>query len=129
MSAERRTPPRAAKSFNKVAVRAAGHRLVPVWAVVEHRGRRSGTPYRTPVAVIPAPDAFYVGLPWGRGTDWVRNLRAAGGGTVVWKGRRYAVGDPTFVEKAEVLDAAGALQRRVLARTGLSEFLRLSRTP
>lgn len=52
---------------------------MPVWAVVQHRGRKSGKEYSTPVAVLTTPDAFSIGLPWGKGTDWVRNLRAAGG--------------------------------------------------
>jgi len=127
MSTESRRPPQATQYFNKVAVRLAGRRFVPMWARVDHTGRRSGRTYRTPVAVIPAPGVFYIGLPWGRGTDWVRNLRAAGGGTVVWKGTTYAVSDPTFVDKDEALAAARPLQRRMMARWPLADYLRLRR--
>ena len=125
----RRTPPRAAATFNRLAIHLAGTRWLPVWAVVRHIGRRSGRSYDTPVAVIPGDGVFYIGLPWGRDTDWVRNLRAAGGGTVVWKGREYAVSDPTFVDKAEVLTVAGTPRRQVLARWSLRDFLRLRRVP
>ena len=69
--------PASAKKFNKFAVHLAGHRLFPLWAVLRHRGRKSGTEYSIPVAVMPTDDAFLIGLPWGRGTDWARNTVAA----------------------------------------------------
>ena len=69
--------PAAAKYFNKVAIRLAGHRLFPVWAVLRHRGRKSGRQYAIPVAVIPTETTFIIALPWGPETDWLRNVRAA----------------------------------------------------
>ena len=44
--------PEATKQFNKVALRLAGHRLLPLWAVLRHRGRKSCKEYAVPVAVI-----------------------------------------------------------------------------
>lgn len=127
MSTERRRPPRATQYFNKLAVHLAGRRVAPMWALVEHTGRTSGRTYRTPVAVIAAPGVFYVGLPWGRSSDWVRNLRAAGGGTVRWRGTPYTVSDPTFVDRDEVLAAARTPQRQMMSRWPLEDFLRLRR--
>ena len=71
-------PPAAAKQCNKVALLLAGRRFVPLWAALHHRGRRSGKAYVVPVAVTPTDTTFLIALPWGRGTDWVRNVRAAG---------------------------------------------------
>ena len=93
-------PPAGAKQFNKVAVRLAGHRILPVWAVLRHTGRSSGKSYATPVAVLPTETTFVIGLPWGRGTDWVRNVRAAGGCTIRWKGHDFTCTDPTFVDQS-----------------------------
>ena len=119
-------PPAAARRFNQLAVKVAGSRFFPLWAAVEHRGRRSGRTYTTPVAIAASTaDAIYIGLPWGPSTDWVRNLRAAGGGTVRWKGVAYAVTDPAVVTSAEPLAVAKTLQRLVLPRMGLEHFLRL----
>lgn len=50
-------PPRAAqRAFEPVAKALAGRRWFPLWAVMHHRGRRSGTAYATPVAVVPTTD-------------------------------------------------------------------------
>ena len=126
MESRGRRPPAAAKRFNRVAVKAAGWRFFPVWATVEHRGRKSGQTYATPVAIAAStPESLYIGLPWGPGTDWVRNLRVAGGGKLRWKGASYDVTEPTVVGPEEALTAAKALQRRVLSRWKLNQFLRL----
>ena len=42
------------RATQPIAVALAGHRWLPLWAVIHHRGRRSGTEYATPIAVIPA---------------------------------------------------------------------------
>ena len=129
MTNDRKRPGQATRTFNRFARRVAGTRAMPVWALVHHVGRTSGKAYATPVAVVPSPDAFYVALPWGRDTDWVRNLLAAGGGTMAWKGTTYDVSEPTFVEKAEVLSAADSFRRQMLKRWSLSDFLRVRRRP
>src|SRR4051794_11848745 len=79
MSTEKPRPPRVARRFNKAAVKIAGRRFLPVWALVKHRGRTSGKLYETPIAILGStPESVYIALPWGGGTDWVRNLQAAG---------------------------------------------------
>jgi deazaflavin-dependent oxidoreductase (nitroreductase family) len=118
------------KTFNAVAVRLAGHRIFPLWAVLRHTGRTSGKDYATPVAVIPTPTTFLIALPWGRGTDWVRNVRRAGGCTIRWKGRDFTCTDPTFVEKDVALAAARGFVRRGIERSEVpGGFLQLTRTP
>ena len=99
--------PAAAKQLNKVVVRLAGRRFLPLWAVLRHRGRKSGKQYAIPVAVIPTETTFIIALPWGRGTDWVRNVRAAERCTIRWKGADYECTDPMFVDK----DVAAAAAR------------------
>jgi len=109
-------PPAAAKPLNKVVVRLAGRRFLPLWAVLRHRGRKSGKQYAIPVAVIPTETTFIIALPWGRGTDWVRNVRAAGRSTIRWKGADYECTDPTFVDKDVAAAAARGVTRRALQR-------------
>jgi deazaflavin-dependent oxidoreductase (nitroreductase family) len=75
--------------------------------VLEVRGRTSGEPRRTPVNLLTHDAARYLVAPRGE-TQWVRNLRAAGGsGTLILGRRREAftateLGD---VDKREVLRA------------------------
>lgn len=58
-----------------------------VWGsrVLEVRGRSTGRPRRTPVNLLTHEGARYLVAPRGV-TQWVRNLRAAGSGTL-WLGR------------------------------------------
>ncbi len=97
--------PAGTKSFNKIALPLAGHRFFPLWVVLKHRGRRTGKEYSVPLAVIPTATSFIIAMPWGRETDWVRNVRAAGACTVRWKGVDYVCTDPTFVDKGVALAA------------------------
>ncbi len=50
------------------------------------RGRKSGLPRTTPLAIIEASGRRWIWSPWGD-VQWVRNLRAAGHATVTVRGR------------------------------------------
>ncbi|MBV9597097.1 MAG: hypothetical protein JOZ87_09540 [Chloroflexi bacterium] len=84
----------ATRLFNKPVLRLAGTRWMPLYGVLEHRGRRSGTLFRTPVVVRPTPDGFVVPMPWGETTDWyptcARRAAAAFAGRIAttWSGSR-----------------------------------------
>jgi deazaflavin-dependent oxidoreductase (nitroreductase family) len=73
--------------FNPIVKRllAAG---VPmsVNALVTVRGRKSGLPRTTPLAIIKVAGRRWLWSPWGD-VDWVRNLRAAGGATITVRGQ------------------------------------------
>ena len=126
MSTEQRRPPRFARGFNKAAAKIAGRRFLPLWALVRHRGRKSGKSYETPIAIVGSTsENVYIALPWGEGTDWVRNLRAADGGELTWKGQEFAVAEPQFVDKAEALAAAPGIRRRLSERWMPPNCLRL----
>jgi deazaflavin-dependent oxidoreductase (nitroreductase family) len=62
------------------------------------RGRKSGLPRTTPLAIIKVAGRRYVWAPWGE-VHWVRNLRAAGRATITVRGRKEDVSatelDPT----------------------------------
>ena len=108
-------------------VRLARSGRIPLWAVVRHRGRRSGRVYATPIAIRPMGDGFVLPLPWGEGTDWCRNLRAAGGGVVVWQGAEYEVTRPEIIDVADALPAFNAVLRPIVRATGIKKFLRVRR--
>lgn len=96
----------------------AGRRFFPLWAVVHHRGRRSGRAFATPVAIRTTVDGFTIPLPWGSETQWLRNVLAAGGCTIRWRGSDHLATDPSLIGAAEAADAFSPIQRAIL-RAGL----------
>jgi deazaflavin-dependent oxidoreductase (nitroreductase family) len=122
----RRAPGRGAKVINPLILRLAGTKLVPLYGVITHQGRRSGKTFRTPVVVRPAEDGFVVPMPWGERTDWYRNVRAAGGCTIRWKGRDYAMVQPEVITDPEAARAYfGGFARAMMRRFGINACLRL----
>lgn len=87
--------------FNRIV--AGATRLgISVWGsrVLEVRGRRTGTPHRTPINVLSLGDSRCLVAPRGH-TQWVRNLRAAGGEGSLLLGRRREPFTATEVPDAE----------------------------
>jgi deazaflavin-dependent oxidoreductase (nitroreductase family) len=115
------------KLFNKPVLLLAGTRWLPLYGVLEHRGRRSGTLFHTPVVVRPTPDGFVVPMPWGETTDWYRNVRAAGGCRLRWKDRDYVLAEPKVMDTEAAGASFGTFQRRMLRRFGIEKALRLRR--
>jgi deazaflavin-dependent oxidoreductase (nitroreductase family) len=110
---------------NPLVLSFAGTRLLPLYGVIQHRGRRSGKVFHTPVVVRPTRDGFVVPMPWGESTDWYRNVRATGGCVIRWKGRDYALAQPEVVSLAQIQTTFGGIQRSLLRRFGIQQFLRL----
>lgn len=71
-------------------------------ARLEHLGRRSGRRYATPVVARPVPGGFAIPLPYGTDVDWLRNLRAAGGGLLRVEGTSHSITDPRIVPLDDV---------------------------
>lgn len=115
----------ATRLFNPLALRFAGTRFLPLYGVMEHRGRRSGNTFRTPIVVRPTADGFVVPMPWGTRTDWYRNVRAAGECVVRWNGRDYPMAQPEVIASADAPSAFNAFQRVALSRLGIRRCLRL----
>jgi deazaflavin-dependent oxidoreductase (nitroreductase family) len=106
----------------------AGRRFFPLWAVVHHIGRKSGRELTVPVAVIATPNAFLVALPWGAGTNWARNVLAAGGCVLTWRGADHRVSDPQLLDRDAARPYFGRLTWAVVERViGADSFLLLRR--
>jgi deazaflavin-dependent oxidoreductase (nitroreductase family) len=54
------------------------------------RGRKTGVPRTTPVAILEAKGRRWIWAPWGE-VHWVRNLRAAGRATITVRRRKEEV--------------------------------------
>src|SRR5438552_8290422 len=103
----------------------AGRRWMPIFAQVLHRGRRSGKAYQTPVAARRVADGFIISLAFGAQVDWHRNLEAAGGGVIRWRGRDYGVSGPLMIGADEALPAFDPVQRLFLRLAGIDGYIRV----
>jgi deazaflavin-dependent oxidoreductase (nitroreductase family) len=105
----------------------------PSFGIVEHLGRRSGKPYRTPVTVFSADVDGQPGvailLTYGPDRDWLKNLTAAGGGRMRRRGQSFGIADPHVVTRAEAATHVTRGMRPIFARLPFEQAVLLTRTP
>jgi deazaflavin-dependent oxidoreductase (nitroreductase family) len=110
-------------TLNRITTRVARRGRGP-FSLIRHVGRRSGRSYQTPVVLARVPDGFVAELTYGPSVDWLRNIVAAGGCTVLYRGREYTVDRIEPCSTEDGLRAYGnplAVMLRLLRR----EFRRL----
>src|SRR5262245_38104908 len=110
---------------NPLTLKLAGSRALPVLAVIQHRGRRSGRTYVTPAGARPTSDGFVIPLTFGEEVDWFRNVRAAGGCVIRWKGAIYPVVEPKVVDWATARPAVYPMERVLMPLIGIEQFVQL----
>jgi deazaflavin-dependent oxidoreductase (nitroreductase family) len=93
--------------------------------MVLHQGRRSGRAYQTPVAARKLADGFVISLAFGAQVDWYRNLEAAGGGVIRWRGRDYEVSGPEMIDADAALPAFDPVQRLFMRLAGIDGYIRV----
>jgi deazaflavin-dependent oxidoreductase (nitroreductase family) len=115
------------RRFGAIAKPISGTRLLPLWAIVRHRGRTSGTAYATPVVALHTDDGFIIPLPFGDATQWARNLFAAGGGSIRSGGREHKVIEPQILELAAALPYLPLAVRFATRRLGIRHWVLVRR--
>jgi deazaflavin-dependent oxidoreductase (nitroreductase family) len=126
----RRTDPlllRAVRFGTRLTRPLAGRRFFPLWALVRHRGRKSGREYAVPVGVRATADGYFIALPFGERTQWVHNVMAAGGCTLRWRGADIVLSDPTIVRAEQAAFAFPMVLRWMMRAAGAHQVLRLRR--
>jgi deazaflavin-dependent oxidoreductase (nitroreductase family) len=124
--------PRKVAEFNRVATnRLTGPFAgwLPPMLIVEHRGRRSGQQYRTPLFGYPADNEMIIALTYGPGAEWIKNLQQAGGGTLVARQRRRAFGPPRLDHGIATAPGIPWPIRTFLNLAGIDDYLRLPLLP
>ncbi|OIN79476.1 nitroreductase family deazaflavin-dependent oxidoreductase [Mycobacterium malmoense] len=97
----------------------------PGWGVVIHRGRKSGRTFRTPLWAFRRHNGFVIALTYGPGTDWVRNVLAAGGCELQTRRRRYQLGAPVVFRDENATDMPAFIRFMLRRVIKAPEFLRL----
>ncbi len=93
---------------------------ISVWGarVLEHRGRRSGKAFHTPVNLLSLDGQEYLVAARGE-TEWVRNVRAADGQLTLILGRRHQGYQATEVPVAVRIPILRAYLRRWKLEVGM----------
>jgi deazaflavin-dependent oxidoreductase (nitroreductase family) len=108
---------------NRITSRFAAR--LPGFGILRHVGRKSGRLYRTPVNVFRAPDGFLIALTYGRESEWVKNVLAAGGCELETRGVRHRLFAPTIVH--DPTRRRFPLPVRIVLRLiGANNFMQLS---
>jgi deazaflavin-dependent oxidoreductase (nitroreductase family) len=119
--------PRGLARFNRaVTNRILGPlaRRLPGFGVIGHTGRKTGRHYQTPVNVFRRPGGYAIALTYGADSDWVHNVLAADGATLLTRGRRVPLCRPRLShdERRRLVPAPA---RIILGLIGVSDFLEL----
>jgi deazaflavin-dependent oxidoreductase (nitroreductase family) len=94
-------------------------------SIIRHIGRVSGKAYDTPVGVVATEDGFLIGLVYGAGTNWLRNVLASGAATIVHEGQTYSVDRPEVISMQSVRAQFAAVDQRGFQFLGVDRALRL----
>jgi len=108
---------------NRITSRFANR--LPGFGILTHVGRKSGRLYRTPVNVFRATDGFLIALTYGRESEWVRNVLAAGGCELETRHVLYQLSAPTIVHDP-TRRRFPLFVRIVLRLIGANDFMQLS---
>lgn len=110
---------------NPILGRLAGARIGP-FALIRHKGRKSGKQYATPVMVFPFEGGFMVALTYGPEVDWYKNVLVAGECGVRWHAQEYTINSVEPVSKSDALPHLPALIRSAVQLMGVAHYVRLS---
>lgn len=119
--------PRWVARFNRVALNRVMRRLatrLPALGVVEHRGRKTGTTYRTPINVFQRGGRYVVWLTYGPEADWVRNVLAAGECVITTRGRQLRLVEPRMYRDESLRDVP-SFTHPILRVIKVQDFLEL----
>src|SRR5580700_4850788 len=108
---------------NRITSRFAAR--LPGFGILTHVGRKSGKVYRTPVNVFRVPEGFLIALTYGRESEWVKNVLAAGGCELETQGVRYRLSAPTVVHDPTRQRFPFPV-RMILGLVGATDFMQLS---
>jgi hypothetical protein len=80
------------------------------------------------VNVFPTDHGYVIALTYGPDTDWVKNVRAAGGAVLETRRRRIRVTSPRLFHDESRRDIR-PLERRILGLAGIADFMELRPEP
>jgi hypothetical protein len=107
----------------------AGTRWFRLWAVLHHAGRSTGRAYRIPIVAFPTTTGFLIPLPFGTGTQWLKNIQAADSAGLRRAGRDHAIDRPVVRPLDEIADDLPAPIAFAAWHLGIDTFVEVRRVP
>ena len=114
------------KRFVNPLLRNAARSSRGPFALLRHVGRSSGKTYEIPIMVWRLEDGFMIVLTYGRNVDWLRNLQAAGQGSLRWHKQEFILQKPEFIDEQSADKALPPLIKQILRTRGTHEFVKFS---
>jgi deazaflavin-dependent oxidoreductase (nitroreductase family) len=108
---------------NRITSRFANR--LPGFGILTHAGRKSGRVYCIPVNVFRVPDGFLIALTYGRDSEWVKNVLAAGKCQLETRRVLYQLSIPTIVHDP-TRRRFPFVVRLILRLIGAEDFMQLS---
>ena len=119
--------------LNPLVGKLAGGRHFPMAAQLHHVGRRSGRAYVTSVGARVSGDVAVIPLTFGNQSDWVKNVRAAGGCSIRADGQDYRATKPELLDRDAagpvLVPVFGPVLRASFRLLGIKQYLRLRVAP
>lgn len=112
--------------LNKLLGRLAGASHTP-FAMILHRGRKSGQPYQTPIIVAPAEKGFVIALTYGPEVDWYRNVLSAGQCKLLWHGQEIKINKIEPINPQDAKPFLPGFEKIVLGLLGIKDFAKMWR--
>jgi deazaflavin-dependent oxidoreductase (nitroreductase family) len=100
----------------------------PTMGILEHVGRKSGKPYRTPLTVFPTREGVAILLTYGPNRDWLKNVMAAGGGRMTRYGRTFDVRQPRVMPKIDAAPSVTGWMRPLFRLLPFEQAVLLTRS-
>jgi deazaflavin-dependent oxidoreductase (nitroreductase family) len=100
-------------------------RRLPTFAILTHRGRKTGRTYRTPINVFRRGNDYLFFLTYGSDVQWVKNILATGSCTIETRGRIIELVEPELITDPELRPAPPPVrfvERRI---AGVTQYLRM----
>ncbi len=93
--------------------------------VLTHVGRSSGKVYRVPLDAHPVDDGYLFILMYGSGSDWVKNVLAAGTASLTINGDEFDLASPRLVAKDVAWQRLPATTKAPPRFLRVTEFLQM----
>ena len=115
---------RVVNRFVNPVTRPVAKRL-PSFAVLTHRGRKTGRTYRTPLNVFRRGDDYFFFLTYGSDVQWVKNVLAAGCCSIETRGRVVELVEAELVTDPELRPAPSHVRFVEGRIAGATQYLRM----